>query len=105
TVALDVHGLGYHADEGEVRYFSYASDGGAYAKDDTHRPIEQSAALLAAQLRAMQREQPGREVDLIGHSQGGLVIDAFLAGQYRAGDRSFPPLGNVVNLLSPTGGG
>ncbi|HEY3672204.1 MAG TPA: M23 family metallopeptidase, partial [Acidimicrobiia bacterium] len=75
TVGLDVDALGYHAAEGEVRYFSYAANGGRYTKDDTHRPIRESAALLAAQLRAMQRENPGREVDLIAHSQGGLVVD------------------------------
>jgi hypothetical protein len=101
TVALDVDALGYHADEGEVRYFSYADGGARYAKDDTHRPITESAALLAEQLRRMQREQPGREVDLIAHSQGGLVVDVFLAEHYRAGDRTFPPLGNVVTLSSP----
>ena len=101
TVDLDVDALGYHQAEGEVRYFSYADDGGRYTKDDTHRPIVESAALLAAQLRRMQREQPGREVDLVAHSQGGLVIDVFLATFYRAGDRSFPPLGNVVTLSSP----
>lgn len=101
TVDLDVAALGYHADEGEVRYYSYAGDGGRYTKDDTHRPIEESAALLAVQLREMQREQPGREVDLIAHSQGGVVVDVFLARFYHAGDRSFPPLGNVVTLSSP----
>jgi hypothetical protein len=101
TVALDVDALGYHSDEGEVRYFSYADDAGRYTKDDTHRPIVESAALLAAQLRQMQREQPGREVDLVAHSQGGVVVDVFLAEFYRAGDRSFPPLGNVVTLSSP----
>jgi hypothetical protein len=101
TVDLDVDALGYHRAEGEVRYFSYARDGGAYTKDDTHQSIDVSARLLAAQLRAMQREQPGREVDLIGHSQGGVVIDVFLARYYHAGDRSFPPLGNVVTLSSP----
>jgi murein DD-endopeptidase MepM/ murein hydrolase activator NlpD len=101
TVDLDVDALGYHAGEGEIRYFSYAGDGGAYTKDDTHRPIVESAALLAAQLRKMQREQPGREVDLIAHSQGGVVVDVFLASFYRAGDRSYPPLGNVVTLSSP----
>ena len=42
---LDVDALGYHADEGEVRYFSYADDGGRYTTDDTHRPIVESAAL------------------------------------------------------------
>jgi hypothetical protein len=101
TVDLDVDALGYHADEGEVRYFSYADDGGRYAKPDTHRPIVESAALLARQLRRMQQEQPGREVDLIAHSQGGVVVDVFLGLFYRAGDRSFPPLGNVVTLSSP----
>jgi hypothetical protein len=101
TVGLDVDALGYHATEGEVRYFSYANDGGRYTQDDTHRPIDESAALLAVQLRQMQREQPGREVDLIAHSQGGLVVDVFLDRYYHAGDRSFPPLGNVVTLSSP----
>jgi hypothetical protein len=101
TVAVDVDALGYHRDEGEIRYYSYASDGGAYTKEDTHRPIMESAALLADQLRAMQREQPGREVDLLAHSQGGVVVDAFLANLYRASDLSFPPLGNVVTLSSP----
>lgn len=101
TVALDVDALGYHTDEGEVRYFSYADDGGRYTADDTHRPIVESAGLLAAQLRRMQREQPGREVDLVAHSQGGVVVDVFLAGFYRAGDPTFPPLGNVVTLSSP----
>ncbi len=101
TVDLDVEALGYHPAEGEVRYFSYAGDGGRYHADDTQRPIVESAALLAVQLRQMQREQPGREVDLIAHSQGGVVVDVFLARFYHAGDRSFPPLGNVVTLSSP----
>jgi hypothetical protein len=101
TVALDVKALGYHVDEGEVRYYSYAADGGAYTAADTHGPIEVDALRLAEQLRAMQREQPGREVDLIAHSQGGIVVDEFLSHVYRAGDRSLPPLGNVVTLSSP----
>jgi hypothetical protein len=101
TVALDVQALGYHVDEGEVRYYSYASEGGAYTAADTHGPIEGAARRLAAQLRAMQREQPGREVDLIAHSQGGIVVDEFLSHLYEPGDRTLPPLGNVVTLSSP----
>ncbi len=101
TVALDVAALGYHPGEGEVRYFSYAADGGPYTAAATHGPIEVAAARLAEQLRAMQREQPGREVDLIAHSQGGVVVDWFLGHDYHAGDRTFPPLGNVVTLSSP----
>jgi triacylglycerol esterase/lipase EstA (alpha/beta hydrolase family) len=48
----------------------------------------------------MQREQPGREVDLIAHSQGGVVVDLFLE-QYRASDPTLPPIGNVITLSSP----
>jgi hypothetical protein len=100
TSGLDVEALGYHRAEGEVRYFSYASDGGPYSPDDTHGDLRAAAARLADQLRAMQREQPGREVDLIAHSQGGVVVDLFL-DEYRASDPSLPPLGNVVTLSSP----
>ncbi|MFI5053021.1 MAG: peptidoglycan DD-metalloendopeptidase family protein [Acidimicrobiia bacterium] len=101
TVALDVEALGYHVGEGEVRYFSYAADGGAYTARDTHGPIEVAAARLGEQLRAMQRDQPGREVDLIAHSLGGVVVDYFLGNYYHPGDPTFPPLGNVVTLSSP----
>ena len=101
TVALDVAALGYHAAEGEVRYFSYAADGGPYTAAATHGRIEVAAARLGEQLRAMQREQPGREVDLIAHSQGGVVVDWFLGHDYHAGDPTLPPLGNVVTLSSP----
>ena len=101
TLGLDVRALGYHPDEGEVRYFSYAADGGAYTARDTHGPLEVAAARLEVQLQTMEREQPGREVDLIAHSQGGVVVDYFLTHLYRAGDRSLPPLGDVVTLSSP----
>jgi hypothetical protein len=100
TSRLDVDALGYHRAEGEVRYFSYAPDSGAYGPDDTHGDLRAAAARLADQLRAMQREQPGREVDLIAHSQGGVVVDLFL-GEYRASDPSLPPIGNVITLSSP----
>jgi hypothetical protein len=101
TVDLDVAALGYRETEGEVRWFSYAADGGAYTPDDTYGPIVVAAYRLRAQLRAMQREQPGREVDLIAHSQGGVVVDFFLTHLYHAADPSLPPLGNVVTLSSP----
>jgi len=101
TVDLDVQALGYHRAEGEVRYFSYAADGGPYTVDSTHDPIPRAALRLRDQLRAMQLEQPGREVDLIAHSQGGLVVDVFLNRFYSSVDPTLPPLGNVVTLSSP----
>jgi triacylglycerol esterase/lipase EstA (alpha/beta hydrolase family) len=56
---------------------------------------------LGDQLRVMQRDEPGREVDLIAHSQGGVVVDVFLARHYRAHDPTLPPLGTVVTVSSP----
>src|SRR5262249_38070312 len=64
-LALPVAALGYQP--GEVTYFSYAG-GGDYGKSDTEGPLMAAAHRLAQQLRAMQRAQPGREVDLIAHS-------------------------------------
>jgi Peptidase family M23/Putative serine esterase (DUF676) len=101
TVDLDVEALGYRPDDGEVRYYSYAADGGPYRAAATHGPIEVAAVRLGDQLRAMQREQPGREVDLIAHSQGGVVADWFLGHLYDPADRTLPPLGTVVTLSSP----
>jgi hypothetical protein len=101
TVALDVAALGYHGGESEVRYYSYAQDGGPYEPGATHGSLFGAARRLADQLRAMQREQPGREVDLIAHSQGGLVVDLFLDTVYRASDPTLPPIGTVITLSSP----
>jgi hypothetical protein len=99
---LDTAKLGYH--RGEVESYSYAPDGGPYAREDTWRRIQASAEALRAQLRAMQREQPGREVDLVAHSQGGVVVTEFLLHHYDAGDPTLPPLGTVVTLASPLRG-
>jgi hypothetical protein len=63
-----------------------------------------AAERLAEQLRAMQREEPGREVDLIAHSQGGVVVDWFIQHVYRPGDRTYPPIGTVVTLSTPHAG-
>jgi hypothetical protein len=101
TVALDVAALGYHGGEGEVRYYSYAQDGGPYEAGATRVSLFVAARRLADQLRAMQREQPGREVDLVAHSQGGLVVDVFLDKVYRASDPTLPPIGTVITLSSP----
>ncbi|MCZ7536700.1 MAG: peptidoglycan DD-metalloendopeptidase family protein [Acidimicrobiia bacterium] len=99
TTDLPVQLLGYAPDE--VEYYSYAEGGGPHQPDDSHMGIEAAAVLLAAQLREMQTEQPGREVDLIAHSQGGVVAVAFLTLIYDPADPSYPPLGPVVTLSSP----
>lgn len=85
----------------DVTWFSYRGPGRPYRPADTWGDLGTAARRLAAQLRAEQRARPGRPVDLVGHSQGGLVIEAFLKLEYRPEDPSFPPLGAVVTLASP----
>lgn len=99
TFALDTNALGYR--DGEVRFFSYSPTGGAYTRADTWRDLRLAALALDAQLRVMQREQPGREVDLIAHSQGGIVVREYLEHVYRTSDPTLPPIGTVVTLSSP----
>jgi hypothetical protein len=99
---LPTGALGYEA--GEVSYFSYAPDGGDYTPADTQVPLLTSARRLGTQLRALERAEPGREVDLLAHSQGGVVVEAFLAEVYRPDDPSYPPLGTAVVMSSPLGG-
>jgi hypothetical protein len=102
SLPLPVRELGYRSDE--VTYFSYAADRRSYDASDTEGPILVAAHRLADQLRALQRREPGREVDLIAHSQGGVVVEAFLTQLYDRGDRSYPPLGTVVTMSSPLRG-
>src|SRR4029077_12622876 len=80
------------------------ADTDAYTAADTYSPILASARRMAEQLRAQQRNDPGREVDLIAHSQGGVVVLAFLKLVYDPADATYPPLGKVITLSSPLQG-
>src|SRR4051812_9203820 len=96
---LDTKALGYRA--GEIGWFSYRAGGGPYRASDTWSDLLGQARNLRDQLRAFARAHPGREVDLVAHSQGGIVVDAFLELAYDPGDPTLPPLGTVVTLSSP----
>lgn len=98
---LPVDDLGYRP--GEVFDFSYAgpTPGAPYEAADTFEGILRAAQLLAAQLEAIGRREPGREIDLVAHSQGGLVVRAYLELFYDPTDADVPPLGRVVTLASP----
>lgn len=87
---VDTGALGYAP--GDVTQFSYRSDG-RYHPSDTQAGIEPAAVLLAEQVRRLQRANPGVPVDLIAHSQGGLVARAALAGGLQ--------VANLVTLGTP----
>jgi hypothetical protein len=91
--------LGYRA--GDVSYFSYAAGSAAYGPRATYGDLHEKARLLGEQIKAAARAQPGRHLDLVGHSQGGVVIDLFLKEVYRGHEAEYPPIDNVVTFASP----
>src|SRR5439155_11209876 len=89
--------LGYAP--GDVVQFSYR--GGTtreqpYGPPDTEVDLRLSARRLRQVLEGLSRDHPGVPVDLIAHSQGGLVVRAALGDELDAGDLA--PLSNVVTL-------
>ena len=59
----------------QVAYFTYPSDG----------PLEESAAMLARELRATRETFPNTPMHIIAHSMGGLVARRYVEGDAYAG--------------------
>jgi len=72
-----------------------------YGPEHTWEGVEAGAAHLEAQLRAQQEREPGRGVDLIGHSMGGVVILHYLTHLHDAYDPGLPSIGRVVTIAAP----
>jgi len=99
---VDTAALGY-APEDVVR-FSYRGGTAAehpYGKADTEVDIRESGARLRSLLEQLQYDHPGVTVDILAHSQGGLVTRAALAPGYERSDPRLPQLGAVVTMGSP----
>jgi alpha-beta hydrolase superfamily lysophospholipase len=99
---VDTAALGYAA--ADVLHFSYRGGTTAehpYRKEDTEVDIRTSGARLRALLERIQYEHPGVPVDILAHSQGGLVTRAALAGGYDRFDPRVPRLGAIVTMGSP----
>ncbi len=99
TMPLPFAALGYGDDE--IHWFSYLGPGTPYRRRHTWGGIARAARRLDAHLRDLQRREPGREVDLVAHSLGGVVVATYLAFVYDPADPGLPPLGPVVTLASP----
>jgi pimeloyl-ACP methyl ester carboxylesterase len=70
----DTASLGY--DRQDVLQFSYRSDGRPFTAPDTEGDLDRAAQRLAAQVGRLAAGNPGVPIDLIAHSQGGLVARA-----------------------------
>ena len=102
VLAVPTDRLGYAPND--VMQFSYRGGTTAespYAPTDTEGDLRTSARRLRELLDRLARDDPSVPVDVIGHSQGGVVARAALADEVDRGDARLPPLGAVVTLASP----
>jgi hypothetical protein len=74
----DTTALGYDRRRDVHQFNGYAPppNASSYDAHDSQGDLEQAAARLAAEIRTTQRQHPGVPVDVIAHSQGGLVARA-----------------------------
>jgi pimeloyl-ACP methyl ester carboxylesterase len=92
-----------------VYEFSYAGTDGPrlhdpYPSRTTFDDLNASAHKLNDLLRAIGRRHPGRDVDLIAHSQGGIVARTWLALQAESFDPDLPRVAHLVTFSSPHSG-
>lgn len=104
---LDVTHLGYARED--VTEFSYAGVGPEgrqlpYDAPDTWRGVEAAAERLRTELRRRWAAEPGRAVDLVGHSMGGVVAMYYLLVLHDPADPTLPPVGHVATVASPLEG-
>lgn len=98
------HLLGY--DRRDIYPFSYRGSDGPlmhepYERVDTFHDIRRAAAKLRVLLRRLARAHPGRAVDLIAHSQGGIVARTYLSTVAEAWARDAPRVEHLVTFSSP----
>jgi len=84
--------------------FSYVGPDRGYGVEDTWEGVQQAARRLEVQLREQAARQPGRAVDLLGHSLGGVVIAWYLLHLHDPFDIGLPAIGHVVTVASPLEG-
>jgi murein DD-endopeptidase MepM/ murein hydrolase activator NlpD len=75
-----------------------------YGPEDTYRGVAAASRHLRDQLRARWADEPGRAVDLVGYSMGGVVVLHYLTHHHDPYDPTLPPIGHVVTLASPLQG-
>ncbi|MGI8774426.1 MAG: peptidoglycan DD-metalloendopeptidase family protein [Actinomycetota bacterium] len=99
--------LGYPADA--IYPFSYGGTSGprlhrSYTSEDTFAEVERSAERLEELMAGIARTYPGRDVDLIAHSLGGIVARTFLQRSSSPWRGDLPRVAHLVTLSSPHSG-
>ncbi len=99
---LDTSALGYA--EADVSRFSYRGASTAvmpYEAAETTVDMRHSARLLREYLQATAAEHPGVPIDVIAHSQGGVVAREALTNEFDGLDPTLPQVSSLVTLGSP----
>ena len=99
---VDTAGLGYAKSD----VLHYSDLGGtreetAYAATDTTHDIHQAARHLRHLLERLQGQHPGVPIDIIAHSQGGIVARTALTDEVDGADPRLPAVRSLVTLSSP----
>lgn len=107
ATAMDLTHLGYAPED--VTHFSYAGVDAhgrpmPYETHDTLVGVHEAALRLRDQLRALAAADPGRAIDLVGHSMGGVVALWYLLALHDPADPTLPPVAHVVTIASPIEG-
>jgi hypothetical protein len=99
---VDAAALGYA--DADVFRFSYRGGTVAenrYGAHDTTNDLRESGRHLRELLARLEREHPGVPIDIVAHSQGGLVARSALSEEGEAGDGHMPKVSSLVTLGSP----
>ncbi|MGQ0744267.1 MAG: peptidoglycan DD-metalloendopeptidase family protein [Acidimicrobiales bacterium] len=99
---VDTQALGYQG--GDVYRYSYRgghTGQNSYEPADTTVDLNLSARRLRDLLADLNRRHPGVPVDVVAHSQGGVVARAALTDEGDRADSRLPQVGTLVTLGSP----
>jgi hypothetical protein len=102
---VDTAALGYA--KGDAVKFSYnggTTDEHAYQPVDTTVDIHESARRLRELLERLEAEHPGVPIDVIAHSQGGIVARTALTDEVDGADPRLPAVASLTLLGSPNQG-
>ncbi|MGH2791766.1 MAG: peptidoglycan DD-metalloendopeptidase family protein [Actinomycetota bacterium] len=91
--------LGYDPSRSYV--FSYSDDPRHYDPSDTFADLRESAHRLDLLMQRIAREHPGSKVDILAHSQGGLVARYYLETADRGWSTKRPAVEHLVTLATP----
>lgn len=99
---LDAAALGYaKADDYRFSYTGGTVTENPYGVADTTNDIRESGRRLRERLARLAAENPGVPIDIVAHSQGGLVARSALTDEGEPTDPRLPEVDSLVTLGAP----